>query len=150
MTLHGSRTTNYDGFPCKALADRFIMSRHLSGRRGTGFLGYWVSFKSRTDRATHIRVNGGFFMNARVAILAVGVAFLCLCASSTLAHPPQTAPAKSEQTMAPMKKKAGGQKAGKKPKAKVMRGVPAGVPACLEHLSQMAATEPMTPYEGHP
>jgi len=52
--------------------------------------------------------------------------------------------------MAPMKKKAGGQKAGKKPKAKVMRGVPAGVPACLEHLSQMAATEPMTPYEGHP
>jgi len=89
-------------------------------------------------------------MNARVAILAVGVAFLCLCASSTLAHPPQTAPAKSEQTMAPMKKKAGGQKAGKKPKAKVMRGVPAGVPACLEHLSQMAATEPMTPYEGHP
>jgi hypothetical protein len=41
-------------------------------------------------------------------------------------------------------------KAKGKTKAKVMRGVPAGVQACLEHLSQMAATEPMTPYEGHP
>ena len=88
-------------------------------------------------------------MNARVAILAVVVAFACLCASSALAYPPQTPPAKSEQTMAPTKK-AGGRKAGKKTKAKVMRGVPSGVQACLEHLSQMAATEPMTPYEGHP
>ena len=88
-------------------------------------------------------------MNARVAILAVGVAFLCVSASSAIAYPPQTPPAKSEQTMAPMKKQ-GGRKAGKKTKTKVMRGVPAGVQACLEHLSQMAATEPMTPYEGHP
>ena len=47
ITDHASRITNHDGFPCKPLADRFIMSRHLSGRRGTGSQGYWVSFKSR-------------------------------------------------------------------------------------------------------
>ena len=88
-------------------------------------------------------------MKSRVAILAV-VVFVCLCASSALAYPAQTPPAKSEQTMAPTKK-AGGRKAGgRKTKTKVMRGVPSGVQACLEHLSQMAATEPMTPYEGHP
>jgi len=53
--------------------------------------------------------------------------------------------------MAPVKK-TGTQKpkARQKTKAKVMRGVPSGVQACLDHLSQMAATDPMTPYEGHP
>ena len=73
-------------------------------------------------------------MNSRVAILAV-VVFVCLCASSALAYPAQTPAAKSEQTMAPTKK-AGGKKTGKKTKTKVMRGVPSGVQACLEHLSQ--------------
>jgi hypothetical protein len=91
-------------------------------------------------------------MKARVVTLAVVVAFVCVCTFSALANPPQTpAPAKSEQTMAPAKKMGGRKpKAGKKTKAKVMRGVPSGVQACLDHLSQMAATEPMTPYEGHP
>ena len=87
-------------------------------------------------------------MNSRVSILAV-VVFVCLCASLALAYPTQTPPATSEQTMAPTKK-GGGRKVVKKTKTKVMRGVPSGVQACLEHLSQMAATEPMTPYEGHP
>jgi hypothetical protein len=35
-------------------------------------------------------------------------------------------------------------------KSRVMRGVPAGVPKCLDHLTEMASTEPLTPYEGHP
>ena len=91
-------------------------------------------------------------MKARVATLAVVVTFVCLCTFSALASPRQTAaPAKTEQTMAPTKKATGQKpKSGRKTKDKVMRGVPAGVTACLEHLSQMAATEPMTPYEGHP
>jgi hypothetical protein len=88
-------------------------------------------------------------MKARVATLAVVVAFLC--ASLAVAHPAQTAPAKSEQTMAPANKMSAQKpKAKRKTKTNVMRGVPAGIPACLEHLSQMAATDPMTPYEGHP
>ncbi len=91
-------------------------------------------------------------MKARVATLAVVVAFVCLCTFSALANPPQTAaPAKSEQTMAPAKKMGGRKpRAGKKASPKKMAGVPSGVQACLDHLSQMAATEPMTPYEGHP
>ena len=91
-------------------------------------------------------------MKARVATLAVVVAFVCLCTFSALASPPQTAaPAKTEQMMAPAKK-SGAQKPkpGKKKGPKAMSGVPSGVQACLEHLSQMAATEPMTPYEPHP
>ena len=90
-------------------------------------------------------------MKARVATLAVVVAFVCLYTFSALASPPQTAaPAKTEQMMAPSKKSSQKPKSGKKPKPNVMRGVPSGVQACLEHLSQMAATDPMTPYEPHP
>jgi len=89
-------------------------------------------------------------MKARVATLTVVVALVSLSMVSAFARASQTAaPAKSEQTMAPMKK-AQKPKARQKTKAKTMRGVPSGVQACLEHLSQMAATDPLTPYEGHP
>jgi hypothetical protein len=33
---------------------------------------------------------------------------------------------------------------------RAMRGVPAGTKACVDHLIEMASTEPITPYEGHP
>ena len=35
-------------------------------------------------------------------------------------------------------------------RAATMKGVPKGVDKCIEHLMEMAAEEPMTPYEGHP
>ena len=89
-------------------------------------------------------------MKGRVATLAVVVAFACGYTLSALGNTPQTAPAKNEQMMAPAKKGGQKRKSGKKANPKTMRGVPAGVQACLDHLSQMAATEPMTPYEGHP
>ena len=91
-------------------------------------------------------------MKARLATLAVAVAFLSMNAFSALGNPPQAAaPAKPEQTMAPAKKTGGRKpKAGKKANPKAMQGVPSGVQACLDHLSTMAATVPMTPYEGHP
>ena len=31
-----------------------------------------------------------------------------------------------------------------------MRGVPSGMKNCLDHLSQMAANDPLIDYEGHP
>jgi hypothetical protein len=49
-----------------------------------------------------------------------------------------------------MAKKPQAKKKTTRSKRKVMRGVPAGVQACLDHLIEMASTEPMTPYEGHP
>lgn len=59
-----------------------------------------------------------------------------------------------EQTMTTTQKKAPA-----KPRAKKKTGgaknmanapVPKGVQKCLDHLIEMANTEPMTPYEGHP
>lgn len=38
----------------------------------------------------------------------------------------------------------------KKKKAAVMAGVPRGVPACIKHLAQMAAKDPLIDYDGHP
>jgi hypothetical protein len=35
-------------------------------------------------------------------------------------------------------------------KAKMMKGVPKGVTACLEHLTEMASQDPLPAYEGHP
>ena len=39
-----------------------------------------------------------------------------------------------------------------KPKKKkaAMAGVPMGVPACIKHLTQMAAKDPLIDYDGHP
>ncbi len=41
-----------------------------------------------------------------------------------------------------------------KPKKKkapaVMAGVPKGVPACIKHLTEMAAKDPLIDYDGHP
>ena len=38
----------------------------------------------------------------------------------------------------------------KKKAAAVMAGVPKGVPACIKHLTQMAAKDPLIDYDGHP
>jgi hypothetical protein len=38
----------------------------------------------------------------------------------------------------------------KKKKAAVMAGVPKGVPACIKHLTEMAAKDPLIDYDGHP
>ena len=38
----------------------------------------------------------------------------------------------------------------KKKTAAVMAGVPMGVPACIKHLTQMAAKDPLIDYDGHP
>jgi hypothetical protein len=35
-------------------------------------------------------------------------------------------------------------------KPNVMAGVPSGVANCVKHLSEMAAKDPLIPYEGHP
>jgi hypothetical protein len=35
-------------------------------------------------------------------------------------------------------------------RARMMSGVPNGVEACLNHLAQMAAADPLIDYEGHP
>ena len=55
------------------------------------------------------------------------------------------APAATDPTMAAKPKPK------PKPKKKaVMAGVPKGVPACLKHLTQMAAKDPLIDYDGHP
>ena len=85
-------------------------------------------------------------MKARLATLAVVTAFaLAFVATSAAANPLQADPAKTTMMKAPAKKKSRG-----KSKGKSMRGVPTGVQACLDHLIQMASTEPMTAYQGHP
>ena len=38
----------------------------------------------------------------------------------------------------------------KKKAAAAMAGVPKGVPACIKHLTQMAAKDPLIDYDGHP
>ncbi len=58
---------------------------------------------------------------------------------------PAPAPAESGQTMMAAKPKP-------KPKKKktAMAGVPKGVPACIKHLTDMAAKDPLIDYDGHP
>jgi hypothetical protein len=83
-------------------------------------------------------------MKARVATLGLVVAFAFLFASSaSAADPLQTSEPSMMTKKAPAKKKT-------RAKGKAMRGVPTGVPACLDHLIEMASADPMTPYEGHP
>lgn len=38
----------------------------------------------------------------------------------------------------------------KKKASMAMAGVPKGVPACIKHLTQMAAKDPLIDYDGHP
>jgi hypothetical protein len=83
-------------------------------------------------------------MKARLATLAVVTAFALAFATSAAANPLQADPAKTTMMKAPVKKKKS------RGKSKAMRGIPTGVQACLDHLIQMASTEPMTAYQGHP
>jgi hypothetical protein len=99
--------------------------------------------------------NGGFFMKGKtkqVCLSFTAVAVLALFSVVGLATQPQ----QSEQPMTTMKKapkKAQGKKKSGGGMAKGMMAnapVPKGVQKCLDHLVEMANTEPMTPYEGHP
>jgi len=59
--------------------------------------------------------------------------------------PAPPAPAAGETTMAAKPKPKPKKKA-----ASAMAGVPKGVPACIKHLTQMAAKDPLIAYDGHP
>jgi hypothetical protein len=61
------------------------------------------------------------------------------------AQPAPAAPAAGETTMAAKPKPKP-----KKKKATAMTGVPKGVPACIKHLTDMAAKDPLIDYDGHP
>ncbi len=71
-------------------------------------------------------------------------------------RPPPPPPAATEQAPATEAPQAAETMAPKKParrrarRGAAMRGVPSGVKACLDHLSQMAANDPLIDYEGHP
>ena len=88
-------------------------------------------------------------MRARlVTPTVIGVIALLFSSASAFVLP---RPLDPQQTMAPTKpaeKKKSGK--AKTKSAKSMKGVPKGIKACLEHLTQMASTDPMTPYAGHP
>jgi hypothetical protein len=58
----------------------------------------------------------------------------------------QAAPAQGAAPAKPVARKPVHRK--KKPNA--MAGVPSGVGNCIKHLSEMAAKDPLIPYEGHP
>jgi len=65
---------------------------------------------------------------------------------------PAAKPAEAKPA-APAAQPAAAAKPKPKPKRKAstaMAGVPKGVPACLKHLSQMAAKDPLIDYDGHP
>jgi hypothetical protein len=65
------------------------------------------------------------------------------------AKPAPAAPAAAEPAMAAKPKP----KPKPKPKRKAanaMAGVPKGVPACIKHLTEMAAKDPLIDYDGHP
>jgi len=72
--------------------------------------------------------------------------------------PPPPPPKPAAEKKAPPAPEAGQTMAAKpkpKPKRKkkgtqAMKGVPSGVSNCLKHLSEMAATDPLPDYEGHP
>ena len=66
--------------------------------------------------------------------------------AATEQAPPAAAPQATE-TMAPKKP---ARRRAKRSGATSMRGVPKGVKNCLDHLSQMAANDPLIDYEGHP
>jgi type IV secretory pathway VirB10-like protein len=70
--------------------------------------------------------------------------------------PPPPPPKQAETKPAPPAPAAGQTMAAKpkpKPKKKApaaMAGVPKGVPACIKHLTTMAAKDPLIAYDGHP
>jgi len=70
--------------------------------------------------------------------------------------PPPPKPAEAKPAPAAAAPAAGQPATAAKPKPKpkkkkaVMAGVPKGVPACIKHLTQMAAKDPLIDYDGHP
>lgn len=76
-------------------------------------------------------------------------------AAKKVAPPPPTKPAQAKPAPAAPAAAQGTMAAKPKPKPKkkapaVMAGVPKGVPACIKHLTQMAAKDPLIDYDGHP
>jgi hypothetical protein len=66
-------------------------------------------------------------------------------AATEQAAPEATPPA--TETMAPKKP---ARRRARRGGAMSMRGVPSGMKNCLDHLTQMAANDPLIEYEGHP
>jgi hypothetical protein len=67
--------------------------------------------------------------------------------------PPPPKPAQAKPAPAPAAPAPAATAAKPKPKPKkksAMAGVPNGVPACIKHLTQMAAKDPLIDYDGHP
>lgn len=64
--------------------------------------------------------------------------------------PPPTAQAAPAQGAAPAAKPVAKKPVHRKKKTNAMAGVPSGVGNCVKHLSEMAAKDPLIPYEGHP
>ena len=68
---------------------------------------------------------------------------------------PTETPAATEQATPPatgtMTRRSGQRRGGRRGgRRMMMSGVPTGVEACLNHLAQMAASDPLIAYEGHP
>jgi hypothetical protein len=63
------------------------------------------------------------------------------------AKPAPAAPAAAEPAMAAKPKP---KPKPKRKAANAMAGVPKGVPACIKHLTEMAAKDPLIDYDGHP
>jgi hypothetical protein len=124
--------------------------------------------------ARPMHINGGFYMRAKLVtfgLTAVATLALALQASPQAiaqgnankpaaakkkAPPAPPKPAQAKPAPAPAAPAAGQPATAAKPKPKpkkkkaVMAGVPKGVPACIKHLTQMAAKDPLIDYDGHP
>jgi hypothetical protein len=120
-----------------------------------------------------MHINGGFYMRAKLVTFGfTAVATLALAlqaspqaiaqgnankpAAAKKKAPPPPKPAQAKPAPAPAAPAAGQPATAAKPKPKpkkkkaVMAGVPKGVPACIKHLTQMAAKDPLIDYDGHP
>jgi len=122
-----------------------------------------------------MHINGGFYMRAKLVtfgLTAVATLALALQASpQAIAQGNANKPAAAKRKAAPAPKPAQAKpapapaapaaaqpataakpkpKPKKKKAAAAMAGVPKGVPACIKHLTQMAAKDPLIDYDGHP
>ncbi len=83
-----------------------------------------------------------------VAVTATGLEYTAITAvASVPAAQGQAAASQQETTPAPQKAR---RRRSPRRGSQMMKGVPKGMDKCLAHLSEMAAKDPMTPYEGHP
>jgi len=88
-------------------------------------------------------------MRAKLVLLVLP---LFLVAAFWFGLPPASASAQET-----MKQTEGGGQQAQKPRqrrgrarGRMMRGVPKGVQACIDHLTEMASADPLIAYEGHP